>query len=171
MTLTARTERAGSVTVVLIPFSPLDTFEVPPKPSRGFKEAVARHLEKHRLLGTRVYVVSPEYVRVEVTVTLGISKGFFEEKVRKIVLHKLNIFLHPAKGGIQGKGWPVGKPVYLSEIYQIIMETEGVDLVKKITICAQEGAETDENGDLILASRISTVYSGDHSVEIFENHR
>lgn len=167
----SRTERAGSVTVVLIPFSPLDTFEVPPKPSRGFKEAVARHLEEHRLLGTRVYVVSPEYVRVEVTVTLGISKGFFEEKAREIVLHKLNIFLHPAKGGIQGKGWPVGKPVYLSEIFQIIMETEGIDLVKKITICAQEGAETDENGDLILASRISTVYSGDHSVEIFENHR
>ena len=167
----SRTERAGSVTVVLIPFSPLDTFEVPPKPSRGFKEAVARHLEEHRLLGTRVYVVSPEYVRVEVTVTLGISKGFFEEKAREIILHKLNIFLHPAKGGIQGKGWPVGKPVYLSEIFQIIMETEGIDLVKKITICAQEGAETDENGDLVLASRISTVYSGDHSVEIFENHR
>jgi hypothetical protein len=124
----------------------------------------------HRLLGTHVYVVSAKYVQVEVTVTLSISKSFPEEKIRTVILHKLNIFLHPAKGGTHGKGWPVGKPVYLSEIYQLIMETEGIDSVKKINIFAKEGAKTDENGDLILASKIATVYSGDHSVEALESH-
>lgn len=164
-----KTERAEAVTVVLVPFSPLDTFEIPPQPSKGFREAVARHLEKHRLLGTHIYVVSPEYVKVEVAVTLGISRGFFEEEVKDGIFHKLNIFLHPAKGGIQGKGWPVGKPVYFTEIHQLIMESEGVNFVKEIIISAQRGAKTDENGDLILDSKISTVYSGVHSVEILES--
>jgi predicted phage baseplate assembly protein len=161
----------GSVTLVLIPFSPLDTFIAPPEPSLGFRTAVSRHLEDHRLLGTRVYVVSPEYVRVDVKVTLTISKGYLDENIKKVILGKLNHFLHPAKGGIQGKGWPVGNPVYLSEIYQLIMGTEGVDVVEKISIYADTGAEQDENGDLILASRTSTVYSGEHSVEISGKRR
>lgn len=158
-------EKEGIVTVVIIPFSPLDVLETPPEPSLGFRTAVARHLENHRLLGTRVYVVSPKYVRVEVKVTLGILKGFFEQEIRKIVLEKLNLYLHPAKGGKNGKGWPVGKPVYRSEIYRLIMETEGVSLIQKISISSQNGANLDENGDLKL-TYTATVYSGEHSVEI-----
>lgn len=161
-------EKQGSVTVVIIPFSPLDTFKDPPKPSRGLRIAVASHLETHRLLGTRVYVVSPEYVQVEVTVTLGISEGSFERKVRNLVLDKLNLYLHPTKGGLDGKGWNVGKPVYRSELYKLIMGIKCVEFVEKINIYAQKGANQDENGDLILTSRIATVYSGEHSVEIFE---
>ncbi len=156
----------GSVTVVVIPFSPLQTFKTPPDPSRGFVAAVARHLEKHRLLGTRVHVVPPEYIRVEVKATIGLSRGFFEEETQQAVLAKLNLFLHPAKGGGSEKGWPVGKPVYRSELYRLIMETEGVDSVQKISIHSEKGAEPDENGDLVLASRTATVYSGVHSVEI-----
>ncbi len=156
----------GSVTVVIIPFSPLDIFNTPPMPSKCFRDAVARHLEKHRLLGTRVYVVSPEYVKVKVKAILGISKGFSEEEIRKKVLCKLNLFLHPVKGGVSGKGWPVGEHVYCSDIYRVIMETEGVEWVEKINIYAQKGAKTDENGDLMLNSKIATVYSGEHSIEI-----
>lgn len=165
----SKTERDEAVTVVLVPFSPLDTFEIPPQPSKGFREAVVRHLEKHRLIGTHIYVVSPEYVKVEIAVTLGISRGFFEEEVKDGIFRKLNIFLHPAKGGIQGNGWPVGKPVYFAEIHQLIMKSEGVNFVKEIVISAQRGAKTDENGDLILDSKIATVYSGVHLVEILES--
>ncbi|MDQ1255023.1 MAG: hypothetical protein QG646_4302 [Euryarchaeota archaeon] len=161
----------GSVTVVIIPFSPLDIFNTPPRPSRCFRDAVARHLEKHRLLGTRVHVVSPEYVKVKVQAILGISEGFSEketrkEEIRKKVLCKLNLFLHPVKGGISGKGWPVGEPVYRSDIYRVIMGTEGVEWVEKINIYAQKGAITDKNGDLMLNSKIATIYSGEHSIEI-----
>jgi hypothetical protein len=164
-------DREGSVTVVIIPFSPLDTFKAPPRPSRGLINAVARHLEKHRLLGTRLYVFSPEYVQVEATVILGISEGSYEGKIRNMVLDKLNLYLHPTKGGLDGKGWNVGKPVYRSELYKLIMGIEGVEFVKKINIYAQKGAKQDENGDLILNSRIATVYSGEHFIEFIEKRR
>lgn len=164
-------EGEDSVTVVVIPFSPLETIDIPPRPSESFVASVARHLEKHRLLGTRVHVVSPKYVRVEVKVSIGSSKGFSGEEIRQAVLAKLKLFLHPAKGGSSGKGWPVGKPVYRSELYRLIMGIEGVDSVEMISIHAGKGAEQDENGDLILASRTATVYSGEHSVDVFGKSR
>jgi len=156
----------GSVTVIIIPFSPLDNFNSLPEPSRGFIDAVARHLEKHRLLGTRIHVVSPEYVRVEVRATLVISKGFSEESVRKNIIDKLNTFLHPIKGGASENGWPVGEPVYRSVVIRTIMEIEGVDWVEKIYIHTQQGAKPNGDGDLILDSKIATVYSGQHSIEV-----
>ena len=161
----------GCVTVVVIPFSPLERFDHPPVPSAGFMKAVTRHLEKHRLLGTRVQVVAPEYVQVQVKVSISLSKGFSEKEVKKALLTKLKLFLHPAKGGNAGDGWPVGKPVYRSELYRLIMESEGVNSVREITINAGKGGKLDENGDLILDSRTATVYSGKHSIEIRENGR
>lgn len=163
-------DREGSVTVVIVPFSPLDTFKTPPMPSRSFRIAVARHLENHRLLGTRLHVVSPEYVQVEVKVTLSISESSHEGQIRNMVIDKLNHYLHPAKGGQDEKGWNVGKPVYYSELYKLIMEIEGVEFVEKINIYARKGARQDKNGDLILTSRMATVYSGEHSVE-FDKQR
>lgn len=162
----SKTKEDGIVTVVVIPFSPLDTFKTPPRSSKIFRKAIAKHLEEHRLLGTLVYVVSPVYVRVEIQVILGISKGFSEEKIKKDVRSRINLFLHPTKGDFSGNGWPVGKNVYRSEIHQLIMEIEGVDFVEKIEISAQKNAKLNENGDLELASKIATVYSGEHSVEI-----
>jgi hypothetical protein len=116
-------------------------------------------------------VFSPEYVQVEATVILGISEGSYEGKIRNMVLDKLNLYLHPTKGGLDGKGWNVGKPVYRSELYKLIMGIEGVEFVKKINIYAQKGAKQDENGDLILNSRIATVYSGEHFIEFIEKRR
>ena len=156
----------GCVTVVVIPFSPLEVFERPPVPSLGFIRAVARHLERHRLLGTRVQIVSPEYVQVQVRASIILSKGFSRIQVKEALLAKLKLFLHPAKGGNTGDGWPVGKPVYRSELYRLIMKSEGVSSVQEITIHAGKGGKLNENGDLTLDSRTATVYSGKHSIEI-----
>lgn len=34
----------------------------------------------------------------------------------------------------QGKGWPFGRSVYLSELYKLLDELEGVDYVKNLQI-------------------------------------
>lgn len=159
-------EEEGTVTVVVVPFSPLNTFENPPTPSTDFINAITKHINKHRLLGTFVCVVPPKYIKVKVQVTLGISKGFSETEIRKEVIGKLELFLHPIRGDFSGKGWPVGKNVYRSEIYQLITEIEGVDFVEKIEIYDLKGDKT-EKEDLKLPST-ATVYSGEHSVEILK---
>jgi predicted phage baseplate assembly protein len=158
----------GSVTVVIIPYSPLEFLEAPPKPSEEFKKAVCVHLDKRRLLGTNIHVISPTYVKVNVNATIVPRDSFRDDSlIREKVLGKLNRFLHPIKGGLDEKGWPIGRDIYLSEIYTLIENIEDVNCVLRLSISGDQNASTDADGNLILKSRIASVYSGVHNVEIF----
>ncbi|NOY65099.1 MAG: putative baseplate assembly protein, partial [Nitrospirae bacterium] len=55
-----------TVMLVVVPYTPLETFQKPPLPSEGLLNAVCRHLDSHRLLGTSIKVVGPEYIKVQV---------------------------------------------------------------------------------------------------------
>ncbi len=161
-------ESKGSVTVVIIPYTPLDILKIPPEPSEEFKKAICIHLDKHRILGTDIHVISPTYVRVNVNVTVVPMDTFRDDsQIRDKVLKKLNDFLHPIKGGVDEKGWPIGRSIYLSDVYNLIENIEGVNYVLRLSISGDQNAFTDSNGNLILKSRLSSVYSGVHNVEIF----
>lgn len=161
-------ESKGSVTVVIIPYTPLDILKIPPEPSEEFKKAICIHLDKHRILGTDIHVISPSYVRVNVNATVVPMDTFRDDsQIRDKVLKKLNDFLHPIKGGVDEKGWPIGRSIYLSDVYNLIENIEGVNYVLRLSISGDQNAFTDANGNLILKSRLSSVYSGVHNVEIF----
>jgi hypothetical protein len=161
-------ESKGSVTVVIIPYTPLDILKIPPEPSEEFKKAICIHLDKHRILGTDIHVISPAYVRVNVNATVVPMDTFRDDsQIRDKVLKKLNDFLHPIKGGVDEKGWPIGRSIYLSDVYNLIENIEGVNYVLRLSISGDQNAFTDANGNLILKTRLSSVYSGVHNVEIF----
>ncbi|AGB49807.1 Baseplate J-like protein [Methanomethylovorans hollandica DSM 15978] len=160
-------DNKGSVTVVIIPYTPLEILNVPPQPSEGFKNAVCRHLDKHRLLGTQIHVIPPDYVKVSVIATVVPMDGFRDDSlVRDNVIKKLNGFLHPIKGGEDGKGWPIGRAVYVSELYNLIEHVEGVNCVIKLSVSGDKGASTDSDGNLLLNSKHACVYSGSHTVKL-----
>lgn len=161
-------ESRGSVTVVIIPYTPLGFLKTPPEPSEEFKKAVCVHLDKHRILGTDIHVISPIYVKVIVNARI-VPKDTFrdDDQIRKNVIEKLNLFLHPIKGGVDEKGWPIGRNIYLSDVYNLIENVEGVNCVLRLSISGDKNASTDADGNLILKSRLASVYSGAHSLEIF----
>lgn len=160
-------DNKGSVTVVIIPYTPLEILKVPPQPSEGFKNAVCRHLDKHRLLGTQIHVIPPDYVKVSVIATVVPMDGFRDDSlVRDNVIKKLNGFLQPIKGGEDGKGWPIGRAVYVSELYNLIEHVEGVNCVIKLSVSGDKGASTDSDGNLLLNSKHACVYSGSHTVKV-----
>ena len=157
----------GSVTVVIIPYTPLEDLKIPPEPSERFKHAVCLHLDKSRLIGTDVHVIPPVYVKVSITATIIPVESFRnDDQIKEKVNKKLISFIHPIKGGIEGKGWPIGRDVYLSELYGIIETIEGVNSVTGLSVSGDQGAFTDADGNLILKSRLASVYSGIHKVEI-----
>lgn len=161
-------ESKGSVTVVIIPYTPLDFLRTPPEPSEEFKKAVCIHLDKHRILGTDIHVISPTYVRVSINATVVPMDTFRDDnQIREKVLKKLNDFLHPIKGGTDEKGWPIGRSIYLSDVYKLIENIEGVNYVLRLSISGDQNASPDDKGNLILKSRLASVYSGVHNVEIF----
>ncbi|MCC7576587.1 MAG: putative baseplate assembly protein [Methanomethylovorans sp.] len=157
----------GSVTVVIIPYTPLEILKIPPQPSDGFKNAVCRHLDKHRLLGTEIHVIPPDYVKVSVSATVFPMDAFRDDSlIRDNVIKKINGFLHPIKGGEDGKGWPIGRDVYVSELYDQIEQVEGVSCVVKLAVFGDKGVSTDSDGNLLLNSKHACVYSGSHTVKV-----
>jgi hypothetical protein len=46
--------------------------------------------------------------------------------VRRTLETRLSGFLHPLTGGPDGLGWPFGGTVFFSDIYRLILETQGV---------------------------------------------
>lgn len=152
------------VTVVVIPYTPIEHLEQPPEPSQGFLEAICRHLDRHRLLGTDIHVIPPLYIKVNVSLQIVPSSGFDETSLRTEILKTLNRYIHPVKGGEDGSGWPIGRNVYRSELYRLLEDIQGVDCITRLSISGDNGAKTDAEGNLILPSKISTVYSGNHSI-------
>jgi predicted phage baseplate assembly protein len=155
----------GTVAVVVIPDTPLESFVTPPIPSGGFMNSICLHLDKHRLLGTSVQVVPPEYVKVNVSVTVVPTNGFSEEKLKNAVKNKLNLFLHPIKGGADNNGWQIGRTVSRSEIYEVLEKIDGLECVTKLILSGDNDSSPD-NENLKLPKSISTVYPGSINVTI-----
>lgn len=155
----------GFVTIIVIPFTPLEYFEKPPQPSDGFKNAICKHINEHRLLGTAIYITGPEYVKVTVSIEISILETYQAENIRTSVIRELNKFLHPVFGGREHKGWIIGRNVYRSEIFEEIEKIKGIKCIRKLLIYGDKG-NSDSEGNLILPSPLHTIYSGKHSVSI-----
>lgn len=135
--------RPGTVTVAVVPFAP--PHRQRPEPSEGFLEAVACHLRRHRLLTDEVEVVGPTYVGVEVEAAVEVAEGQAAEPTTDAVGDRLERFLHPLDG-FGGDGWPFGRDVYRSEIFEAIEGVAGVDCVNDVDLAAAPPGARGEAG-------------------------
>lgn len=133
--------RTGSVRVVVVPFSPPD---VRPVPSEGFLDAVDCHLKRHALLSDDVTAVAPTYVGVDIEAEVRISEGAVREARRRAAEAAIDDFLDPLRG-FEGDGWPFGRPVYLSEIYEVLEGTDGIETVADVSVATIGGVDLESN--------------------------
>ena len=154
----------GIVSVIAAPEVGDDN--VNPEPSQGFLKTVYEHLDKHRLLTTELYVLRPDYEEISVIATVRIHPRFVGSSIEEDVIKKLNDFLHPIKGGREGVGWPFGRSVYRSEIYEVIDRVEGVDHIEYVSL-AKNGTGSSDDIDITIPPH-SLVYSGTHRIEVKE---
>jgi predicted phage baseplate assembly protein len=125
----------GVVTVIALPFLPAAR----PEPSAALLRAVARHLAPRRVLGTRVEVVGPSYVEIGVRARVRALRGVDRTALSARLRAALETFLHPLRGGPDGKGWPFGRDVYRSEVLQVLAETPGADHVLALEFLSEDG--------------------------------
>lgn len=124
--------RPGHVSVVVLPFPSTDEdpFATDPLPSARLVRQIRDDLERRRLLTTHVHVVSPRYLRAGVNLTLQL-KPDAPNDTRESAETALRRFLHPQFGGTDGRGWPFGRSIYVSEIYELLDKQPGVEFVTK----------------------------------------
>jgi hypothetical protein len=93
-------------------------------------EAIHRALAPATLITTRLHVTGPEWVDVglRVVVARRPASGLAAEVVRDAITQ----FLDPLAGGEDGNGWPFGRSVYRSELFQLLEGIPAVDHVESI---------------------------------------
>ncbi len=153
-------EVPGIVTVIVVPLSPY----AKPMPSTNFLKTVYMHLDKYRILTTELFLIPPEYIEVSVGATVILKPKYRKETVEENVRTELETFLHPIRGGIDRNGWTFGRPVYISELYEVIDGVKGVDYVETVTL-KKNGKK--HAGDIHIPAH-GLVYSRTHIIEAKE---
>src|SRR5262249_46176938 len=116
----------------------------------GSRESVAalvsqvrNYLEPRRLLATRLHVVEPFFLWIRVRATLHMLASAGESlrtRAPESALERLRAYFSPPLGGGRtgggplGDGWPFGRALYLSEVYERLERVEGVDYVDDVDV-------------------------------------
>ena len=136
-------DNLGVVSVLALPFAELGDGGPPPAvpvADRPFLESVYGYLDPRRPLGTELYVIGCEYVRVGLSVGVTVAEGFGREAVLKAVGDALRRFLWPLPpGGGTGKGWPRGATVRERELEVAAARVEGVSEVIGVNLFEHAG--------------------------------
>ncbi len=128
----------GRVTLLIVPKVETETidFRLGMKPDRYFalnsqlETKIIEYMKDRKPLGVQVKLQEPEYVGVSVTTEVIIEPKYNNpraiEQIRNQLLIALYRFLNPLTGGIEGKGWDLGRPVSRSDIFSLCQKIPGV---------------------------------------------
>lgn len=112
-------------------------------PTDKLKTEIKSYLNVRKLVTTRIRVVGPDFQSVKLDAWISLKDNTVSDTVANEATEKLNAYFNPIKGGKDGKGWPLGRPIYRSEIFKILEGVKGIDHVVKVII-----KDSDENQNL-----------------------
>ena len=122
-------QKPGHISVVILTTDENGNNRLQPNPT--IIDRVKEELEPRRLIGTKIHVVGPHYVTISVRLTIYLIPDAKESKTRDDIEKALETFFSPFPNPNEKQpGWPFGQDVYVSEIYQLLDEIEGVDYVE-----------------------------------------
>ncbi len=133
--------REGEVTVLVVPKSDERHLDLTRKlvPTTELLRRVKHFLDERRLLTTIVHVARPRYVEISITIEIIRKTSGTSEALRRAVEQRLRTFLHPLVGGRDGQGWGFGRNVLKLDLYHVIEEVDGVDVVHRIKLRDEDG--------------------------------
>jgi hypothetical protein len=106
-----------------------------PKPTQGLLKDVFAYLLNRVLIGTELYVLSPEFVSVAISVKVQVQDAETEQQTLRQVRYALVDYLWPlAPGGSRGMGWPMGGEVRGNELITQAARVEGVLAVNTLSL-------------------------------------
>jgi len=79
-------------------------------------------------------VVGPTYLEVGVVAVVAPENIERGGPVQQNVTARLQEFLNPLSGGPDGKGWPFGRDVYLSDVAAVVEAIAGVDYISTLEL-------------------------------------
>src|SRR5262249_1399762 len=121
---------SGHISVVVVPEDELE-----PGVFASFLAEVRNQLEPMRILTTRLHVVSLSYLWLSLGAMIRLHLDASFGEVQNKAIEKLQQYFNPLPGGgPNGEGWPFGRAIYLSEVYELLEQVEGVDYVQAVRV-------------------------------------
>ncbi len=133
----SRQTDAGIVTVLVVPktetqgveqgdgISP-DQLQLSPQ----LRQQTLTYLYERKVLGTQVQIQQPNFVGVCVETQVALDPAYqnpeAEDAYRLKIESALYRFLNPISGWHDGRGWPFGRAVYISDIVALLQQVPGV---------------------------------------------
>ncbi|MSQ82443.1 MAG: putative baseplate assembly protein [Myxococcales bacterium] len=157
-------DREGEITVVIVPkvAESHPDFLDKPIPSTELLRKVRNHLADRKLISTILNVQRPTFRELSTIVEIVVLQTAGTDRVKREIERRIRIFLHPLKGGKEGKGWPFGRPVYRVDLYHVIEDVPGVDFVDRVRLVDEATKlEVDQfkvgTGELVHVVRVEVV--------------
>ena len=137
----ARTDVPGVVSVFVLPPAP-PALAAAPQPSAGLLRDVYEYLDARKLVGTELYVLSPQFVPVALSLNLSLVDPARERETLNAVNHALMIYLWSlAPGGPSQGGWPMGRDLVINELKAVVARVDGVLAVNGMRLFRDHGKD------------------------------
>ncbi|HHE71477.1 MAG TPA: putative baseplate assembly protein [Chloroflexi bacterium] len=129
--------------------------------------ALTAHLDERRLLTTRLDIRPPAYYWVSCHVQLRAAPGADQTQIEEETLQRLYRFLNPLTGGPEGKGWPFGRDLYVSDVYQCLQGLPNVLFIRNVQmyVARAGGAAQGEPVESVEVIAHGVIASAHHQVE------
>ena len=112
--------------------------------TENLRTSVLKYLMARSVLGIGVEVRLAELTCVSVSADLHLREGTEPEAGEEAMRRGEELlyrYLNPYRGGPDGKGWPFGRSLYLSEIYGLLQGIPGVEFVEAVNVYVNEPGE------------------------------
>jgi predicted phage baseplate assembly protein len=138
----------GQVQVLVLPQIDQVTGQIVPEqltPSAETLGAVQTFLAERCLIGSRLEVRAPQYIWLSAQVRLRVrprSDALLEAEVQRQAADALYRYLNPFVGGAEGRGWPFGRDLHVSEIFALLQRVPNVEFVDEVQVNVREPGRT-----------------------------
>ncbi|MGW6928875.1 putative baseplate assembly protein [Lentzea sp. NPDC054927] len=109
-------------------------------------EAVGSYLEERRTVGTRLVLEPPMYRGVVASATVTRSGYEPIDRLRTRAAEAVRTYLHPVTGGRDGRGWPFGRSLVAGELFGVLLNVAGVELVEEVQLFHWNPISGDRSG-------------------------
>ncbi len=103
-------------------------------PTPDVLRLIAEDLDARRTVGARVVVERPSYTGVTIVAKLVARPRTAVAPLREEALAALYRWFDPARGGHDGHGWPLGRPVLAGEVYSVLQSLPGTEIVEDVLL-------------------------------------
>jgi predicted phage baseplate assembly protein len=136
-------------------------------PDIQLMQRVLPYLEERRVLGTRFSLEPAYYMGIRVLARI-LSTDVDDDAVVRRAERALSTYLHPFLGGRDGRGWPFGRPVIAGELFGVLLDVAGVDIVDTVLL-SPFNVVTGEVGEPVASVELDAnclVLPGRHQIQI-----